>query len=363
MPKPSVLLLEPDAGQQEALTRVLTSAGYEVYTAARYAAVTQALQATPFAVVILPPSETDLDGETIANALLQLRPQTQVIFTGPPLPYEQLLSYFRAGVADYFARPCDHAEVVARVRANVQRMQLLREELRRWRDRAKNAEGRLTGSEPALTTGPPPMPMRGPDPKQTSQFARLALQTFVDLERTTSDLSRKLMASADPASAARYNRPVVTWYVHSNPSFLKGMTDLAARMQLDVTASLSTGGEVLDRLGSAAPQILMIGDSLPDIPYQFVVETTRGQAPDVNIIVVEGWETGSRVAHLTSGAQPDPISRSLRSVDDLIALVTTARERSREAMFGREIAEDFRRKHADFLRMYQEILTACGERP
>jgi DNA-binding response OmpR family regulator len=346
MPKPSVLVLESDPSCEEQLNGVLSTAGYDVYSASRVDALISALKRSAFAVVIVDLTQNGVEPSALASEVLQIRPHLRLIFSGPEVPFDRLLALFRAGASDYFVRPYDAVEVVARVRDNVQRLSSLRRN----------------------KTSDPPTVQRetddigGVDRPQVVAFARKALQTVLDLQQQSAEMQRKVSAS-DPRISERLQRPLTTWIVHADRGFVDPMVTLAPRIELDVTAVLATGGEVLDRLGTVRPQLLLLGDSLPDIPAEMVLETVASQAADVHILLVEGWETGNRVGTLRSGAGDAPVQRTLRSVDDLLGLIRIAAERAREAVFGREVAEEFRTRHGDFLRRYAELMATCGERP
>jgi hypothetical protein len=86
-----------------------------------------------------------------------------------------------------------------------------------------------------------------------------------------------------------------------------------------------------------------------------VVETIQSQHPDVSIVYIEQWATANQSVTLYSGHQPEPVSRLMRNVADLVATLDLARERSQQSLFSREFAERFRSKHEDFIRKYTEI--------
>lgn len=348
MPKPSVLILESDAASEQRLHAVLGSAGYEVYSAARVDALLEAVRKTSFSVVLVDLAQVGVEPASLASMILQHRPHIRLIFSGPELPFDRLLALLRAGAADYFARPYDAVEVVARIRDNVQRLSTLR------RTR--------TDTNSAGFLAVPSMAPAGPDTAQVVAFARQAIQAFVELQQQTVDLRRQVMEH-DPRMAERLNRPVTAWIAHADDNFVRPMVNVAPRFDLEVTAVLTTGGEILDRLSAVRPQVLLIGDSLPDIPSEMIVETIMSQAPEVNVIVIEGWETGNRSGVLRSGAEPTPVHRRLAVLDDLAHLVRRAADRARNALITREVTEEFRSRNADFVRAYSELMNACGERP
>ena len=85
-----------------------------------------------------------------------------------------------------------------------------------------------------------------------------------------------------------------------------------------------------------------------------VVETIQSQHPDVAIVYIEAWGTPGQNVTLLSGTTP-PVSRLMRSVSDLLAILEAARERAQESLFSREFTERFRGKHDAFLRKYAEL--------
>jgi len=357
MPKPAVLILETDKTSERQLNDILESGGFDVYAADDPRSLLQALKATPFPIVIVDAETPNVPLERLALSVTAARSSTSVIFTSSGLDTATLLQLMRLGIADHLTRPWDPAEVVARVKANVLREQNARAELRTWKQRARTLEmamERTSGSEATIPL------QTGPDPQQVLTFARAALDTFLDLEKQYLDLSRKHIDD-DPEMAARMRRPLTTWICHEDPEFVRGITSFGPKLRLDFAAPMSTGGEILDRLSDGEPHIILIGDSLPDIPQQLIVDTVRGQSPDSNLILIEGWGSNTRRAVLMTGSNPEDVARPLHNVDDLIALIEVGRERAWESMLSRSFAERFRARHAGFLQSYAEVMRALGE--
>ncbi len=351
MPKPAVLIYENDAGHVEDLNQVLTSAGYEVYAADRPEAVVSALQATPFPVVVLDATVAAFDPVQFCARLAESRPDTAIVMTGTEISAAKLLALMRNGACDYLAKPFAPDEVVERVKANVTRRHRSRSELRQWQERAITAErnsGDASAAVPAAVA------------ERVQQFTRAALASYMQLERENLDHVRRTMAEDDPRVAEIMSAPVHTWLVHHDPEFVRGLMGMAPRLELDFKPPLTTGGEVLDRLGRVEPQLLIIGDQLPDIPLPLVIETVTSRHPDVAIIEIDGWGTDRRVARLLSGQHGDLVEREMGTVNDLIEVIGIARQQARHTAFHRDFADRFRERHADFLAEYGDIMRMLG---
>lgn len=346
MPRPSILMLEQDPASEQVLNDVLAAAGFEVYAADSFDSVVRAVTATPFPALLFDADQAGVRPDLIVQKVHEIRPETAVIFTGRDSAAPRILEMLRAGAADFLAKPIQPRLAAERVRDVLARDQARRAGMRHLRARAEAAEQELARVERSGASR-----VSGLDDQLILAFARGALQTFLDIEKQSAELERTANAQADGA-----NRTLQAWIMHQDASFVGGMLSLAGRAGLEFKPPLTSGGEVLDRLSAASPDLLMLGDAMPDIPTQLVLETIKSQHPDVEVLIIEGWGTPARSGVLVSGTNPTEIRRPLAKADDILALVQIARERSADVSFSREFAERFRDRHKEFLRRYAEVM-------
>jgi len=348
MPGPSVILLETDPTVEQQVTDVLSRSGFEVYTAENPDALMRAIQAAPFAVALVDADLPTISSETFSGAVARSRPETAVIYTCAQVSASSVLNLFRGGASDVLVKPFDPVELVARVRAVISQ-----------RRPNASASQPVVSTSPRVASGSYSQPSFGQgggpiDRDAVVRFAQTALQTFLQLEREHTELQKQMRAST-----ADDTRALDTWIAHDDINFVKGFLQLAKRLHLTVPTPMTTGGEILDRLGDAPPKILILSDVLPDIPTQLVVETIKSQVPEVNVIMVEHWGTPACSALLTSGSETEDSHRPMKNADDLVAILREARTRALHSAEGRDLTTRFRARHEEFLLFYADVMKMC----
>lgn len=361
MLKPIILLLEPDAGAEKQLTDVLVGAGFEVLTATGPDAVMHAMQQRPLTALVMDAFLPNFDTPSFVRTLSQMRPDTAIVCTAEHPGLSMVLGVIRAGASDFIAKPFLPNEALERLRTAITRRRAERSELRELQQRLQRTEEQAVVLQQQLAMLNQNAAVSAPgavNPALTASataFAELALQTFTALEKEHLDIIRRALPSEDPTMAARLNSHTRTFIAHHDPDFVRGVIKRGEQLGLEFKAPLATGGEILDKIGHAPGELLIIGDQLPDIPSQIVVETIQSQHPDVSIVYIEAWGTPNQSVSLLSGMSAHPVSRLMRNVSDLLGMLETARERAQEAMFSKEFTERFRGKHDAFLKKYAEV--------
>ena len=346
-----ILILESDPEAEQQLNGLLSTAGFQVYAADRVQSLLNAVKATRFPVVIVDASTPEMTPGRIAEAILQAQPDTMVMFSSATLSTTGLVSMMRGGGCDVLSKPYEAAEVVERVRTLLRRRSDRRKRAREWQRRAKAAEHAL--EELRSTTSASPLP------HHYVEFGEYALQQFLEIERRSMDLERKV-ASLTRATDASQLR-VDAWIAHDDADFARGVLGLGNGLLIDFAAPFSTGGEVLDKISANPPAILVLGDQLPDIPGEFVVETVKSAHPSVHVVLVSGWGTPAKRVALVSGTG-QPMERPMDTAEGLVAVLREARERCVDTSVGREFAAEFKRRHEGFLRRLAELKSAEASR-
>lgn len=359
MQKPTILLLEPESGAEKQLTNVFVGAGYDVQAALGPEGVMLAMQQRAYAALVMDAVLPNFDTPSFVRTLSRQRPDTAIICTADQVGLSMVLGVLRAGASDVIVKPFLPTEVLESVRTAIERRHMERAALRDLQQRVAQAEERAASLQQQLAavSRDTSLPSGGASPSLVAgamAFADLALQTFTVIEKEHLDIIRRALPSEDPTMAARIKAYTPTYIAHHDPEFVRGVVKRGEQLGLEFKAPLATGGEILDKFGYAVSGLLIVGDQLPDIPSQMVVETIQSQHPDVAIVYIEAWGTPGQNVTLLSGTTP-PVSRLMRSVSDLLAILEAARERAQESLFSREFTERFRGKHDAFLRKYAEL--------
>ena len=344
MPNESILILETNPSLEAELSETLTTAGYQVYAADRCESLIKAVRKTRFPLVIVDSSTPDMTPGRIASTIFDAQPDTAVLFTGSSVTTSALLSMLRGGAVDFLEKPFDTTDVLERVRVAIQRRSRRRQRARDWQKRAKAAEHQLSEIQRDLSDTVLP--------KHYLDFGEYALREFLDLERRALGLERELHAAKGTGAGQRDK--LVGWIAHPENRFANGVVSLGPQLNIDFVAQLPTGGEALDKLGAGAPDIIVLGDHLPDIPGDFVVNTVTTSHPNVQIVLVSGWKTDAQEVALFSG-NAEPLRYRMDSVSDLISMLEEARSRQQDASLGHAFASAFKRRHEEFLRRYAEL--------
>ena len=345
----AILIFENDPAFERQLNAVLSAAGYEVYAGDSATSVLQALETTRFPMVIVDARAPGIDPAGFALRALELQPDCAVVFTGAGCTTGEAVSMLRGGAADFLAKPFEAGLLKQRVDVALQRRRSARARVQLWERRAHAAEQAL-GEQ----SGKPSIPPNRIE--EIRDFAEYALEKFLRLERRNMKLERDLRRLESPGSVQE--RPaLITWVAHSDTEFAHGVLSLGPQLNLDVRPPMQTGGEVLDKVSSTLPNIVVLDSSLPDIPTTLVVETLKSQHPDIQIATVSGWGTPERTITLTGGSAPD-VTRAMETVEDLIETLEVAAERADDTLVGRDFAAEFKNRHDDFLRRYAELRSA-----
>lgn len=347
MPRPAILMLELDPAAEHALNEALDAAGFDVYAVDRPETLLSALQSPELSLVICDADLPNARPSAITQRIHQLRPDLAVVFTSREASAARILDVLRGGGSDLLQKPINATATVERIKEVLKREQQRRRNVSQASSRTEASGNELAGHERSSSSK-----VSGLEDQLVLAFARGALQTFLDIEKQAAEQER-VARNKDPNLAPR---TMHAWLVHNDADFVRGMLALGQRASIEFKPPLTSGGEILDKVSVSPPDVIVLGDSLPDIPTPLLIETIKNQYPDVDLLVIEGWGTASRSAFLVSGTHSEEVRRSLGRADDLVAMLEMARERSKDAAFGREFAEKFRTRHREFLRRYAEIM-------
>lgn len=185
-------------------------------------------------------------------------------------------------------------------------------------------------------------------------FIQGSLQTFIDIERENADYRHTIRVLQNQESAERSHRRLVTWIAHGDEGFIEGMRQIAERVHIELKIVVYTGGEVLDYLSRSEPDLIILGDSFPDIPTELVLDSIRSQAERCAVLRIDGWSTAERSAMLTGPYDEATIERRLETAKDLVALLDEARLRFEGLEQSSNFARSFRERHSNWLRGYKE---------
>jgi DNA-binding response OmpR family regulator len=120
---PTVLVVDGDGVSRRYVERALAEHALTVETAKDAAAALDILQTTPVDLILTETTLADMDGIQLLRQLSQqshLR-QMPIIFLSAEARPHMKVAAFKAGAYDYITKPCDSAELAARVSAAIER--------------------------------------------------------------------------------------------------------------------------------------------------------------------------------------------------------------------------------------------------
>ncbi len=365
MLKPTILLLETESASADLLMELLSGAGFEVQHVDSVDGAMAALQARSYSALIFDCYAVSVEPSQFVLSARQMAEDSAIVCTATSPGLSLVLGVLRNGATDFVAKPFHPAETLEKIRGAIARHRIERATIKEADSRAARAEEQLRSVEHELqqlrakATG-----SMSPDSAfvmAVRGFADASLSTFTQLEKEHLEIVRRSLPHEDPTAAARLEAHTRTFIAHHDPEFVRNIVRRGEQLRLEFKPPLTTGGEILDKIGHLPGEVIILGDELPDIPSQMVVETIQSQHADVGVVYIEQWATPNQSVTFFSGGGQPPVSRLMRTLADLSAVLDLARERSQQALFSREFAERFRSKHSAFLRKYSEMMALAGE--
>ncbi|MEM9388632.1 MAG: response regulator transcription factor [Pseudomonadota bacterium] len=116
----TVLVVEDEARIREELARLLREAGFITELAGSLRDAAKALE-RPFDLVLLDLGLPDGDGLSLCKRLTAQHPSMPIVILTARDAVSQIVRGLDLGAADYIVKPCDPAELTARVRAALRR--------------------------------------------------------------------------------------------------------------------------------------------------------------------------------------------------------------------------------------------------
>lgn len=146
-----ILLIDDEAHNREALTLLLTHAGYQVQSAASGEEALKILQETPFEVVITDLFLPGVSGIDILKRIKEDSPFTNVILITGNASAETAVEAMKEGAFDYITKPLNFEKLKILVAKALEKSRLVAENLYlRQQLRGKYKFDRIIGNSPAM---------------------------------------------------------------------------------------------------------------------------------------------------------------------------------------------------------------------
>jgi DNA-binding NtrC family response regulator len=328
-----VLVVDSDRSVLKGLERLLTSAGLTVTTLTDAARARDQVEKRFIPVVL-----ADLDtpepgaGVDLVKFARERSPLTAVIVMTARKSFEVVAPAFRAGAAD----------VVPKTQEAVPYL----------RERVLKAAGdtRTADTRERLLS-------------EVAETHEEFLKKMMDLSRQVTDLEDKIL-SRDGNTSSSVNELTVVHLllVDDAPALNAVLTrDLPADKGWRIRYAQS-GGEALDVASQTPPNILVVNQTLPDLPASMVIKTIKGRTPDVvTLIFSPPGEGTTGEVKMVDASKLLTLIPSFSAPDQLVGSLQEVREALRQKIRERRYLQNFRKQHLEFLQKFNALKQRLGK--
>lgn len=315
-----ILVVDGDATVQKGLVGLLKKNNLVVTTTADPARGRDQLINKFYAVALVdvdtPVPEGGLELLAFARAN---SPQTAVIMMSARKSFDLAVAAFRGGAADIVLKHPDH---VGYLRDRV---------LKATREIETEADRRLILEE-------------------VEEIHESFLTRMRDLARQKQDLEEQLLGRDEVASGATEQMRVVL--VDEDPAGSERFASLISPengWELHVAGG---GGEALDLVAQVRPHLILVKESLPDLPASMVVKSLKQSVPEAVILLYAPPTHQPGEVKLVEGSRMMLLVPRFSSVDDFAGPLAEIREGIKKKVRERKYLQSFRQSNSELLRRY-----------
>jgi DNA-binding NtrC family response regulator len=318
------VIVDSDRSVLKGLERLLTGAGLTVTTLTDPARARDQVEKRFIPVVLC-----DLDtpepggGVDLVRFAKERSPLTAVIVMSAKKSFEVIAPVFRAGAADVVPKTQDAVPY-------------LRERVIKAATETRSAETR----ERLLT--------------EVIETHEDFLKRMMELSKQVTDLEDKILSREGETSSSGTSLAVVhVLLVDDEPALNAVLTrDLPTDKGWRVRYAQS-GGEALDIASQTRPNILVVNETLPDLPASMVIKTIKGNLPDtVVLIFTPPREGGTGEVKMMDASRLLTLIPSFSEPDQLVGALLEVREGLRQKLRERRYLQNFRKQHLEFIQKY-----------
>jgi len=114
--KPTILIVDDQAGDRESLAGILKKEGYPFIEAPAALPAIDILKSRDISLVLLDLQLPDINGRFIIPQLLEIKPNLRIIVVSSTLDMEERLECFKLGAEDFITKPYHGGETLARIK-------------------------------------------------------------------------------------------------------------------------------------------------------------------------------------------------------------------------------------------------------
>lgn len=183
------------------------------------------------------------------------------------------------------------------------------------------------------------------------------LKKMMELSRQVTDLEDKLLAREGAAPSAVLDLAVMHVLLVDEAESLNAviMRDLPADKGWRIRHAQS-GGEALDAASQDPPQILVVRETLRDLPSSMVIKSIKARNPDALTLLFNPPQGGRAGAvHMVDNSKLLTLIPAFSTSEQMVVQLQEAREALVKKARERRYVQLFRRQHFDFLKKHQAL--------
>lgn len=319
-----ILVCDSDASVRSGLNDLLVEKGFVVTATDNIEVAMELIMTKFFAAVLCDLDTPEFDqGLEVVRTVVEHSPATTAIVLSPRKGWEAAVAAFRAGASDIVYKDREQVaylteQVVARAKE--------------WK-RQRNRDELLRKME-----------------EVHEEFLRRMREMYKDVV----DIQDRLQGRDVLASFKLPECRVLV--VDEAPEMHEGLTQaFAERDDGWIFGAAQSGGEALDIGGREKYHIVMVKDSLPDLPASMVTSTLRAQSPETIYLVYGTPGSPEAKVNIAEADRTVELLDSFEEVAQLAGRLDELREGFKKKAEERRYLQSFRSSQFDFLKKYAEL--------
>jgi DNA-binding NtrC family response regulator len=330
-----VLIVDGDKNVLRGLERLFTDAGLSV------TALTDPKRAHDqvdkrFIPVVLCDLDTPLPnaGIELVKFARERHPLTAVIIMTARKSFEAIAPAFRAGASDVVPKTQDSVPYL------------------RERVMAVAREIRSAQTRDQLLT-------------EVAEMHEEFLKKMMELSRAVTDLEDKILSrEGDTSSSAAGLSVINLLVVDDEPALNEVLVNGLPEEKGWRIRYTQSGGEALDSASQAPPNVLVINETLPDLPASMVIKSIKKSSPDaVALMFSPPDESTPGEVRMVDSSRLLTLIPSFSAPTQLVTSLEEVREALRQKAKERRYLQTFRKQHFDFLKKYNALKQRLAPKP
>jgi DNA-binding NtrC family response regulator len=330
-----VLIVDGDKNVLRGLERLFTEAGLSV------TALTDPKRAHDqvdkrFIPVVLCDLDTPLPnaGIELVKFARERHPLTAVIIMTARKSFEAIAPAFRAGASDVVPKTQDSVPYL------------------RERVMAVAREIRSSQTRDQLLT-------------EVAEMHEEFLKKMMELSRAVTDLEDKILSrEGDTSSSAAGLSVINLLLVDDEPALNSVLVKNLPEEKGWRIRYTQSGGEALDSASQAPPNVLVINETLPDLPASMVITTIKKNSPDAIALMFSPPDRSAPgEVRMVDSSRLFTLIPSFSAPNQLVTSLEEVREALRQKAKERRYLQVFRKQHFDFLKKYNSLKQRLAPKP